>query len=200
MPDDIAPDTSRAQEQNPEFWKDYAMAALEKWRETERSVTHTAALMLLLAALFELIKRRNVAELSLPLVKLGNPDLVLIFLPVVLAYLFLTWSELTAEVDWCGRAYDYSLMRVLPDDPHGWYRGALTPGASVITIISRLDFIRKRPSEKLTSVSGYAKLVIFLVWPVVFEIYAYVTVFGQRGVSTVLVAISAFVTFLLLGS
>ena len=56
MPDDIAPDTSRAQEQNPEFWKDYAMAALEKWRETERSVTHTAALMLLLAALFELIK------------------------------------------------------------------------------------------------------------------------------------------------
>jgi len=110
-------DMAKVSDNEMEFWRNYSLAALEKWREIERSVTRTSGLMVLVAAVFELINRKSVAEVTLPFVKLTNPGLVQISLPVVIAYLYSNLTELSSEADWTSRAYELSFKRVRPIDP-----------------------------------------------------------------------------------
>ena len=165
-----------------EFWKQYSFACLAKWNDIEESSSRITGLMLLIILGFEFINRGKLQEINLGFAKVEDVSFLLLALPVILAYLFSTLSELLSDADWISCAYEYSFGRVFAADPDGWWRQALSPPSSVLAGITRQDFLRATKSQKINFIGGSTKSILSFIVPLIFEIYAYVQLYSHQAI------------------
>jgi hypothetical protein len=173
----------------------YPQLILAKWQDVEGSVTRTAGFMLLVAAIFELINRREASELNLSFIKLTDPSLVLVALPVVIAYLYSTFGQLVAEGEQALQAYVKAVSA--RQDANKSYE-ALVPGPSLIAALRGRPAEGDRRTQRIAYGGNVAKVFIAATWPIVFQVYAYDQLFRVEGPSSALLWLSAAVAALLM--
>jgi hypothetical protein len=169
-------------------------------REAGRRTRRTTGLIVLLAAVFELINRNGISEATLVFVKLNSLDFALIAIPVVIAYLC---YEITGHVTdsndlyWVHakitevrypsvRASNLDLFLIPVGDPYGQAirSAAFNRHGGIRTLLSRARF----PLQII--VPGVAAFA--------FVVYALVRIFAQFGGTNVFVWLSGLVTIIFL--
>lgn len=169
-------------------------------REAERRTRRTTGYILLLATIFELIRRHGVSEATLVFVKLNSLDFALVAIPVVIAYLcYEIAGHVTDSNDlyWVHtkviearypsmRASDLDLFLIPIGDPYG-------QAIRSATFSSR---------GRIHTLLSWARFPLQIIAPGVaafaFVVYALVQVFAQFGGTNVFVWLSGLLTFMFL--
>lgn len=132
------------------------------------------------ALIFELLNRNLIGELAVSGIKLSGLSFLHLLLPAVIAYCYLV-----AFHGWVG----YQILRGIAEDfiavafpgfRASGLAAALAPSSNVVSEEVPYALVPPRARKALVVADGM-QVVVFVVGPVVFLVYAYIQLFGREG-------------------
>jgi hypothetical protein len=173
---------------SPEYANSFLAEALTSWRDCEKSINRTTALLVLACAAAELILRGATSELSIAGVRVTELGLLYYVLPVVIAYLYSSLMALAAESSMNevafravfralhGRLAEVSLERLLYPANMTFFAGDRL----------RHGFREKTRLRKLVDLSSSARPSVLILLPLLYEVLLLIRLFDRLGVADVL--------------
>jgi hypothetical protein len=168
------------------------------WREAESSLRRTFALILLLSLVFELLSRGGIGELNLQFVKLSNPEIVRVGIPLVIAYLWSVVATLITETTFFASIQRAILNLTHPELTKNDLEPILYPANSLIYSSGRFVSLQSgERSDKLLAVFFLPRFFLLALAPIAFDIYAYIVLFQNLGPTNIFLLISCMVAIVL---
>jgi len=165
-----------------EYSEGFLKEVLSNWRDAEAQLKRTVALIVILAAVFELLTRGIGVDLTFSFIRIRDLRLVEIFLPLVVAYETYSLYALFSDI----QAYDMGVEDILrtlhPQIFTDDFNFLLNPANSILTSTVSLGSkgVQNASSYILFSL-GFLKVAVIFIAPLMFEIYAYVRLFQKFG-------------------
>jgi hypothetical protein len=173
---------------SPESANAFLGEALTSWRDCEKSINRTTALLVLACGAAELIIRGSTSELSLAGLKITELGVALYVLPVLVAYLYSSLMALAAESSMNEIAFQTVFLALHPKLADAHLERLLYPANMTFFAGDRLrhGFGTKSRLRKLVDLSFGARPLVLIVLPVLYEIYLLIRLFGRLGLTNVL--------------
>jgi hypothetical protein len=166
---------------------DYLTELRTNWRETERDLRRSVALIIILASVFELIGRGGVAELSLASIKISELDLVRTVIPLAIAYFSNSLLLLFIEVRTYRAVHDQFFRRAYKDLGDTQLYIPLEPASSVIRTGDLTgQYLKETIFTGLAYFYLVLRFVVVILGPILFTVYSYVQLFRDQDVSRLL--------------
>jgi hypothetical protein len=185
-----------------EYTKEYLAEILTNWRETENSITRTAALIVVVVIIFELIFVNGISEADFAFVKLTRFGFAESALPVIAAYLYysITLSAIASLL--LDKTYQEVMSKVYPALEFR-YQLPLYPtnsifygGGDFADLISTRSRALSQAVFFLPAIRG---LVMFIT-PPIFLIAAYIQLFIRYGIRSPLQWVSLFIAIIIMSA
>jgi len=181
-----------------EYLTDSLKRILERHGKSYERMYQSTAFLVFFVVVFELLIRASIAEINMGPFKLKDISVVQKFIPVIVAYFYISMMSLILATSYLGLAslvltkhlyrpvYDTEIIKLewLP--------------ASVFTIRSAASVFSKSPPVKILEQLENLVIAVLLGGPLVFEVYAYYQCFRLFGLKSVAVWISAVSSAILL--
>jgi hypothetical protein len=183
---------------NDESVSAYLRDLRENWRALEDSLHRTGLIVIVLGLAFVLIGSDGVGEVSIGGVTITNLLFVLASLPVAIAYFFLVMSLDVGLLGALGTTHD--------DAYHYYFRGfhdqdletTLRPSQSISAVRAVSSRSEGRWVNNLMGSVAAIRLIAYVAGPLIFEIYALVTLWRSPDVPTLWATIATTLTAFLL--
>jgi hypothetical protein len=168
--------------------KSYLTELFANWRQAELTVSRTIGFILLASAAFELLTRGIVSEVSVIFLRITNATpLITAVLPVVVAYLTLNLALLIGDIVLYSLIYDSVMHLRFASLYENNMHTALRPPGAILTgdrfLIGRGTSVNRVGRVALALI----RIIIYLMLPVSFDIYAYGRLLTMRGLDDVFV-------------
>ena len=166
--------------------REYIKDLLENWRSATSSVAKAITLLLLLAALFEMLARAAITKVSVGPFEVGDLALIQKALPAIIAYQFYDLQCQIAYITACGLVSRVAMERYYPELINSRLDYFLLPrNSSLLGSTLFADHMGPGHSENwnvsrpLTQRFSLYMGFVIILYAVLFEIYAYWRLFTQ---------------------
>jgi len=169
---------------NQDAAKDFLVELRTNWRDTEKSISRMAVLIVGLAAVFEVVINNSASEATFMFIKLRNINSVAYAMPVLIAYLYYHVSYLFLVTHYFMVVHDGVVKRTLPDIYDNDLEKLLAPANSLLQDPDRLHFLtRGSHVGRITLGTGAIRPLVVLSGPPGFLAFCYVRLFENYGSS-----------------
>lgn len=186
---------------NPEYgYADAYLAELRtSWRENERGITRSSALIVGLAVVFEFVYN-NKASATFLGVQITSANVLRFSLVVIIAYLYYVIIYSFIESDIFYSVHAAVIEKVYPALYEANGDSQLSPTASLIGSVERVGNALKNPSleRTLAATTGAIRPILIIIAPPLFIVVAYIQLFVKYGLSNGLLWGSLVISGLLL--
>lgn len=182
--------------------RNYLAELRVNWRQAESALSRTISLILLAGAVFELITRGAMSEVSLGFVKITSATpLIAATLPVISAYLTLNLAMSIEDVTLYGHAHSYILRTRFKSLYENCMEVPLQPPVR-FAVGPRFYFDGDTFVNRLgCKIITYGRGVIYLLTPVALVVYPYFRLLTTRGSGDTFIWLSLSIsTFLLVSA
>ncbi len=181
--------------------KSYANESLSairsNWQKAEEAVRSAILFLVLLVLAFELLEKSAVKEANIGPFKLGDLSFIQKFIPVLIAYYFYYICNLTLMLANYRIIHETILKKIYPTLEKNSIGKFLGP--PYLSIFGDLTFVpSKSPLYSLIDKLQRIFIIIVLFGSILFEIYAFQSLFVLFGLSDILIWISLFISLVLL--
>jgi hypothetical protein len=183
------------------YIEEFLKEVRSNWRDAEASLKRCLVWIALLAIAFELLRRGGLAELSVGFIQISEPKVLQQALPIGIAYQISSLGALISDV------FTYREIHLeLIDRHHNILRSteldrALQPANSLIFSQEfQADLSDHVWAAKFTNVVMILRVLVVILLPVLFEIYAYFTLFSSLGVHSIPTWIGCVLSSILTGA
>lgn len=202
-------DEALRQEALASYGELYLGKLLEGWRETAGQLRRTTVLIIAVGTAFVLLSSGDIKEFTLGSLKFADIGPVVKLAPIVIGYHYLQLVLLFFSAYEYNELYDDVCAKLMPeahhvnmDVPLAPTLGSLWGGRSILTTAATATLDPTSPPAKtewhrpatvldyLNSLGGFA----FLLLPLVFLVWAYVTIFDEFGFADLVSWLSVAVT------
>lgn len=170
-----------------EYVNDYLAELRTNWRESERSFTRTALLLLALCAFAELLARGRIKDVSTDFFTIEDVGLVRKALPIAIAYLYAKLGSYWAEVSMFEEAHRRVLDYIYPQISDANFERPLMPTSSSLLTSDRFFYAMPERSvfRPMLNFAGASRAIAFITAPPVFLLYYFRVLIRDYGLDDV---------------